>query len=200
VSGEGGNVLILASRSPRRAALLCELGIPFEVRPVEVDESAVAHLEPREAALHLARVKARAASRECPDRVVLGADTIVSLGNRIMGKPRDPDDARFMLESLSGRAHTVWTGICLRRDEDNLEVSGVVGTRVRFRDLTNEEIDAYVASGEPLDKAGAYAIQGGAGKFVAGLDGSFTNVIGLPTERLLELIEGHFPTLSSRST
>jgi septum formation protein len=185
--------LILASRSPRRADLLRELGIPFEIRPAEIDENIPGDFAPRELALLLAREKARAVGAEFPDRVVLGADTIVSLGDRILGKPRDAEDARDTLRALSGATHTVWTGICLRRDEDGSEVADVVGTRVTFRRLSRDEIEDYIAGGEPFDKAGAYGIQGGAGKFVAAVNGSRTNVIGLPAERLMELLADAFP-------
>jgi septum formation protein len=185
--------LILASGSPRRADLLRELRIPFETCPAEIDEGIPGDFAPREFALLLAREKARVVAAGFPDRVVLGADTIVSLGDRILGKPRDAEDAREILRSLSGATHTVWTGICLFRDSDRTEAADVVGTRVSFRELSQTEIEEYIASGEPFDKAGAYGIQGGAGKFVAAVDGSRTNVIGLPTERLVELLAGAFP-------
>jgi len=185
--------LILASGSPRRADLLRELGIPFETHPARIEESVPGDFAPRELALLLAREKARSVAAQFPGRVVLGADTIVSLGDRILGKPRDADDARETLRSLSGRTHTVWTGLCLRREVDGTEAADVVGTRVRFRRLSDREIEDYIAGGEPFDKAGAYGIQGGAGRFVAAVDGSRTNVIGLPAERLEELLGEFFP-------
>lgn len=188
-------MLVLASRSPRRADLLRSLGVPFEVCPPDVSERVGSRSSPRRASVLLAIAKARAVSRLYPDRLVLGADTIVSLGNRILGKPEDAAEARHILESLSGKWHTVWTGICFRHADHRWELSEVVGSRVRFRGLSADEIDEYVASGEALDKAGAYGIQGPAGAFVAKLEGSRTNVIGLPTERVLRILEKHYPDL-----
>jgi len=186
-------VLILASRSPRRADLLRSLGVPFETRPAEVGEDVPRGSSAREASLLLAISKARAVAAEHPDRLVLGADTVVTIGNRILGKPSDPAAARKILEGLSGRWHTVWTGVCFVLKAEGREISQTVPTRVKFRDLSQDEIDRYVATGEPLDKAGAYGIQGKAGSFVEEVDGSFDNVIGLPTERVAEILSACFP-------
>jgi septum formation protein len=195
MTGPRPESLILASGSPRRADLLRELGIPFDIRPAEIDEDLPGDFTPRELALLLAREKARTVSAAFPRRVVLGADTVVCLGDRILGKPRDASEAREILRSLAGTSHTVWTGICLLRETDGIEVADVVGTRVRFRKLSDREIEDYIAGGEPFDKAGGYGIQGGAGEFVTEIEGSRTNVIGLPTERLLELLAENFPSV-----
>jgi septum formation protein len=169
--------LILASGSPRRRELLSTAGFDFTVRARPVEERKQAHESPREYVLRLSREKAEA-SWEGADEVVFGADTIVVLGEEVLEKPLDPDGARAMLAALSGVRHTVLTGIHLRHK--NGAVSDVESTEVQFAPLTNDEIDAYVASGEPMDKAGAYAIQGLASKFVERIDGCYFNVMGLP--------------------
>jgi septum formation protein len=176
--------LILASASPRRRELLRRAGIPFRVRRVEVDESTRPGESPRRHVLRLAREKAAAARR--PGEEVLAADTVVVIDNRILGKPRDARDAARMLRMLSGRVHRVLTGVCLLTPAASR--SEVVETRVWFRRLTRAEIAAYVASGEPFDKAGAYAIQGLASKFVKRIDGCYCNVVGLPVSRVYAML------------
>jgi septum formation protein len=182
--------LILASASPRRQELLGLLGLPFEVIPSEVDEAALVRELgeqplPAEMARRLAEVKAADVAARHPDALVLGADTIVVLGDAILGKPVSPDDARRMLALLSGRTHQVITGIALR---GGVSVSDAVSTDVTFRELTSREIDAYVATGEPMDKAGAYALQGRAAVLIEGIHGDYTNVVGLPVPRLAILL------------
>jgi septum formation protein len=175
--------LLLASGSPRRRALLREAGFAFEVGAAPaVDESVRPGEEPGACVERLARLKAEAAMRAAPGRLLLTADTLVFRDGVPLGKPAGPPDARRMLRTLSGRTHDVLTGVALgRTDAGGVVVrSGHVQTRVRFRTLEEEEIAAYVATGEPLDKAGAYAIQGGARGFVSELDGPEDNVIGLP--------------------
>lgn len=184
----GRPTLVLASGSPRRRELLAELGLEFLVRPVPADETPVHGETPEQLVRRLALAKARAAVRT--DEVALGADTVVALDDEILGKPADDDEARRMLGRLSGREHDVWTGVAVVADERGTrsESSAVERSRVRFRHLERAEIDAYVASGEPHDKAGAYAVQGGASAFVDQLRGSWSNVVGLPwmaTARLL---------------
>ena len=179
------DAVILASLSPRRRDLLRAAGIPFEVCPTEVDETT--DLPAKEAVAALARRKALASAREHPGRTILAADTLVTLDGESLGKPADADEARRMLRTLSGRAHEVVTGVCARKD--GREVWGTRTTRVVFRDLSGEEIDRYVASGEPMDKAGAYAIQGGAAAFVERYEGEYDNVIGLPVSLARELLE-----------
>ena len=183
-------MLVLASASPRRRDLLAEAGIEHQVLPVDVDERPPAGASPAEAALAIAIRKARAASARTEDRPILAADTIVVLDGRILGKPTGPRDAAATLRALSDRSHEVITGMCLVPASGGGILERVVKSRVRFRRIGEEEIDAYVASGEPLDKAGSYGVQGEAGKFVAKLDGSRSNVIGLPMETVVELLEG----------
>jgi septum formation protein len=171
--------LVLASRSPRRSEILKQAGISFEVRPAAVDETPLTGETPRRHVERLAREKAFAVEAR-PGEIVLGADTIVVVEGRILGKPADAAEAARMLESLSGRMHEVMTGVCLRQGD--WSEAGCEVTRVWFAPLTVEEIAAYVSSGEPMDKAGAYAIQGLASKFIPRIEGSYSNVVGLPVE------------------
>lgn len=176
-----GHRLILASQSPRRRELLTIAGFDFVVRSRPVAEVRAPGESPVDYVKRLAKQKAEAA-RESDDEIVLGADTVVVIGDRVLEKPTDADDARAMLRMLSGRAHVVITGICL------LHPGGAIidqeSTRVYFVELSDSEIDAYVASGEPMDKAGAYAIQGLASKFVDRIEGCYFNVMGLPLARV----------------
>jgi septum formation protein len=189
-----GRPLLLASASPRRAALLGEAGIPFrrlDYPPVDEDAVLAAGLSPDETVRALAACKARAASEVAPDALVLAADTLVFLGERALGKPRDAQEAACMLRSLSGGCHDVRTGIALSGPDGRggrREAVASARTRVRFRILGAREIEAYVATGEPLDKAGAYGIQAGAAGFVAGLDGDLDTVIGLPVALVRSLL------------
>jgi nucleoside triphosphate pyrophosphatase len=184
--------LILASQSPRRRELLATAGFSFTVRSRPVEEIREVGEAPADYAKRLARAKAEAAW-DNRDEIVLGADTVVVLGDRVLEKPVDAADARSMLRALSGREHTVITGICLRH------AGGVIvdseSTRVHFVALDEREIDDYVASGEPMDKAGAYAIQGLASKFADRIEGCYFNVMGLP----LALVYRHWKTLASQS-
>ncbi|MGA2712181.1 MAG: Maf family protein [Bryobacteraceae bacterium] len=169
--------LVLASRSPRRAELLQAAGFEFTVRVAEVDETPREGESPREYVLRLAEEKARAVAAD-DGEIVLAADTTVVLDSEIMGKPADSADAARMLRALSGQRHEVITGICLRRGMQ--VVSDLASTAVWFAELSDAEIADYVASGEPMDKAGAYGIQGLASRFIDRIDGSYTNVVGLP--------------------
>ena len=186
--------LVLASQSPRRRELLSTAGIPFTIRVREVEEIRAPGEPPDAYARRLARAKAEAAWEDRHE-IVLGADTVVVLGDvlgdvlgpDVLEKPRDAADARDMLRRLSGRDHTVITGICLRHPR-GAEVDSSA-TVVRFAPLTDAEIDAYVASGEPMDKAGAYAIQGLASKFVERVDGCYFNVIGLPLSQVYRYLK-----------
>jgi septum formation protein len=180
--------IILASASPRRQELLGLTGLTFEILPSEVDEGEVAG-EPAEVARRLAERKAEDVAARHPDALVLGADTIVTLDGAILGKPRDAGDACRMLTLLSGRTHQVITGIALRGP--GVAVSDAVSTDVTFRSLTPREIAAYVATGEPMDKAGAYALQGHAALFTPEIRGDYANVIGLPLCRLTDLLRAH---------
>ena len=179
--------LILASASPRRAELLANAGFEFDVRPADVDESPREGEAPDAYVLRVARDKAAAAAALArPDDVVLGADTTVVLGDVILGKPRDDNEARAMLEQLSGRDHHVLTGISLRRGAR--EVGRVESTRVTFAPLTPQYIQWYLDTAEGRDKAGAYAIQGYASRFIPRIDGSYSNVVGLPVAAVVELL------------
>jgi septum formation protein len=174
--------LILASASPRRAALLAAAGFAFDARPVEVDETPLPGEDPSAYVLRLAVLKARSC-RDVPDgAIVLAADTTVVACGEILGKPADEADARRMLRMLSGCEHEVLTGVAVRRDDRLL--SSVESTRVRFVPMHTAEIEWYVASGEPSDKAGAYAVQGLAARFVDRVEGSYSNVVGLPVSRV----------------
>ena len=186
--------LILASQSPRRAELLAAAGFAFDIAPAHVDESMHPGEEPASYVLRLAEDKARAVLRADDggdSRIVLGADTVVVLDNDTLGKPADDADARRMLHVLSGRTHQVLTGVALCSTARC--VTAVERTDVQFATLSDADIDWYVSSGEPRDKAGAYAIQGRASRYVLRIAGSYSNVVGLPVatvERLLREICG----------
>lgn len=183
--------LVLASQSPRRKEILERAGIDFEVRVAGVPERVLPGEPPAAYVQRLAASKASAVAQ--PDEIVLGADTVVVLDQHILEKPHDEADARRMLGMLSGREHSVLTGICLCHPDGR--ISDVAETRVRFATLTDEEIAEYAASGEPQDKAGAYAIQGLASKFIDRIDGCYFNVVGLP----VSLVYRHLRALRSAS-
>lgn len=170
--------LILASASPRRRELLGYFGLPFEVIPATGPEVPPDEADAGETARALSLAKAREVADAHPDAVVVGADTVVEIDGVILGKPRDTEDARRMLRLLSGREHRVYTGLTVIKD--GRAESLWERTRVFFRPMTEAEIDAYVATGEPMDKAGAYGYQGRAGIFVERIEGDFFNVVGLP--------------------
>jgi septum formation protein len=178
--------LVLASQSPRRAELLQRLGLGFEVVPASIDESYVDHEMPADHAERLAREKAFAVAHARPDALVVGSDTIVVLGSDVLGKPRDEHDAVEMLLRLSGREHQVFTGVAVAHG-GRLE-SELQRVTVRFRDLTRRECEEYAATGEPLDKAGAYGIQGYGSALVDGIDGDYFAVMGLPVVCVLRLV------------
>ncbi len=178
--------LVLASGSPRRRELLALLGLPFEVVPADVDESVRPGETPVELVRRLALAKADAIALSDDDAVVLAADTIVDVAGEILGKPTDADDARRMLRSLSARTHLVHTAVAVRRD--GRTVQDVVTTAVSMTTMSDAAIEWYLATGEPMDKAGAYAIQGTGGAFVAAIDGSASNVVGLPLATVVELL------------
>ncbi|MBI4591680.1 MAG: septum formation protein Maf [Candidatus Rokubacteria bacterium] len=180
--------LVLASASPRREDLLRQLGVSFEVLPSDVAEQWPPGT-PREAVTGLALAKARSVRGRVGTAVVLGADTAVVLEGQVFGKPRDPEDARGMLRQLRGREHEVITGVALVEAPAGREAATAVVSRVRMRAYDEAEMEAYIASGEPFDKAGAYAVQGAGSALVAAVQGCYTNVVGLPlttTRRLLE--------------
>ena len=180
--------LILASSSPRRAELLQAAGISFRVQAANVDEAVQTGERSIDYVIRLAREKAAVVAELCQESaVVLGADTIVVIENELIGKPADEDDARRMLRMLSGKWHEVLTGVALITPREAR--TDAATTRVKFAPLSDDEIEWYVASGEPSDKAGAYAIQGLASRFVERIEGSYSNVVGLPVETVWRLLK-----------
>lgn len=184
--------IILASQSPRRKELLGLFHIPFTVRVADIDEAMDPAKAPYDEVARVSRLKAEAVSRE-PDDVVIAADTIVVCDDQVLGKPTDPQDACRMLSRLSGRAHQVMTGMTVLRGSQCIVCTEV--TDVYFRQLTDAQIAAYVATGEPMDKAGSYGIQGGAALFAEKLCGDYYNVMGLPVCRLAKILEQIAPDM-----
>ncbi len=177
--------LVLASKSPRRSEILKNAGIDFVVRTADADETIPNGTKPEYAVVFIAARKAMAVERE-KDELVLGADTVVVLDGEILGKPKDKDDAYNMIKKLSGRVHSVFTGVCAIADGFSMTFSEE--TRVEFYNLSDEEINTYINTDEPYDKAGAYGIQGLASKFIRGIDGDYFNVVGLPMSAIYQKI------------
>ena len=188
--------VILASQSPRRKELMGLFHIPFTIRVSDADETMPPELSPAEAVALVSRRKAEAVPRQADD-LVIAADTIVVLGKEILGKPKDPDDARRMLRLLSGRDHQVMTGMTLLRGETAIVCTEI--TDIHFRPLSDREIDTYIRTGEPMDKAGSYGIQGGAALFAERLVGDYYNVMGLPVCRLGQLLREIAPEIMEES-
>jgi septum formation protein len=180
--------IILASNSPRRRELLDQAGIAYVSDPADVDESVIPGETPEVYAVRLALAKASSTASRHSGGIVLGADTIVVVDGEILGKPSSPEDAARMLTSLSGKAHKVITGVALVDASDGRSTTGYESTSVRIRDLSAQEIAVYVATGEPMDKAGGYGIQGRASVFVEGITGCFFNVVGLPLARVWKML------------
>jgi septum formation protein len=186
-------MLVLASASPRRQELLRNGGISFIVQPADINETHVEGEPPRDYAERLAREKALAVFGARPQDIVLGADTIVVIDGEILGKPRDAADAARMLRLISGRVHEVITGVCIVRSKDpatkrlDLRVASE-STRVTMNEVSNTEIQDYIATGEPMDKAGAYAIQGMASRWIPRIEGDYSNVVGLPVALVYRLL------------
>ncbi|MBQ8150638.1 MAG: septum formation protein Maf [Clostridia bacterium] len=178
--------VILASASPRRQELLGFYNIPFEVSPSGADESASGSGKAQ--VLELSRRKCLDVAQRYPDRLVLAADTLVCAGDQVLGKPADEEDALRMLRLLSGREHQVHTGVCIRCPDGRI-INRAATTQVTFLPVGDGLLRRYIATGEPMDKAGAYAIQGRAGAFISRIEGSPTNVIGLPLEMLTEIFQ-----------
>ena len=187
--------LILASGSPRRKELLGLFHIPFVIRAADIDETMDPSVSPAAETARVSRLKAQAVAGG-EDRVIVAADTIVVCAGRILGKPRDEDEARAMLTLLSGRDHQVMTGCTVLRGQTGETFTEI--TDLHFRALTAEEIDAYVRSGEPMDKAGAYGIQGGAALFCERINGDYYNVMGLPVCRLGQTLRKIAPELFTK--
>lgn len=177
--------LVLASKSPRRSEILKNAGFDFVIRTADADETISEGTNPEDAVVFLAARKAMAVERN-EDEVVLGADTIVVLDDEILGKPKDRGDAFNMLRSLSGRVHSVFTGVCAISDKGSITFAEE--TTVEFYPLSDEEINEYINTSEPYDKAGAYGIQGIASKFIKGINGDYFNVVGLPISSVYEKI------------
>jgi septum formation protein len=196
--------VVLASGSPRRRQLLELIGIEHQVSPSNIDETMRPRETPRRHAQRLAREKASAVAKRTPDAVTIAADTIVVIDGKVLGKPADYEDARRMLSMLSGREHTVITAVAVARG-GKLR-SSIEEVRVTFRKLRGDEIDSYIATGEPMDKAGAYGIQGYGATIVERVDGDYFAVMGLPLARLVTLLRavgvryrfGELETISSR--
>ena len=188
--------LILASQSPRRKELLGLFHIPFTVRVADIDESMDLTKLPYEEVARVSRLKALAVERTAAD-VVIAADTIVVCDGQVLGKPADQADARRMLQLLSGRDHQVMTGLCVLRGEKETVCTEV--TDIHFRELSETEIDRYIATGEPMDKAGSYGIQGGAALFAEKLVGDYYNVMGLPVCRLGQILKSMAPEIMEES-
>jgi septum formation protein len=182
--------LVLASSSPRRAEILRAVGWPFEASPAGVDETRREGEAPEDFVRRLAREKAEAVASRRLFGLVLGADTTVVVGGEILEKPRDEEDARRMLRLLSGRWHEVLTGVALVRAESKRAAVGLERTRVRFALMTDEEVAWHVETGDVLDKAGAYAVQGRAALFIRGIEGDYWNVVGLPVRLVYEMARG----------
>jgi septum formation protein len=187
-TGQGAVRLVLASGSPRRRDLLGRFGIPFEVTLPQVEEVPRAGELPAEFAQRVAEEKASDVAPSCGPSLILSADTVVALGERILGKPSDPDMAVDMLVALSGRVHSVFTAVVLLDLREGVAHRAIDETRVWFRELSFGEIDRYVREEPVMDKAGAYAIQGGAGAFVPRIRGNYSNVVGLPLPLVHDLL------------
>jgi septum formation protein len=194
------SMLILASASPRRQDLLREAGVGFTVLATNIPELPQPTERPKDFAERMAREKAQAAFRHHPDKFVLGADTVVVVEGEILGKPRDDVDARRMLRLLSGRNHQVITGVCLvgpalgtgnRKLQAGFEDTRSESTLVTMTSMSDNEITSYIATAEPMDKAGAYAIQGVAARWIPHIDGDYSNVVGLPVKLVLQMLQEH---------
>jgi septum formation protein len=192
--------LILASASPRRRQLLAGMGLAFDVVPAEITEHEAPDADPRAMVAHNAALKADWVAARHPTAFVLGADTTVFINQTVLNKPRDLADARAMLKRLAGRTHTVFTGLALRRASDRLQLDEGVTSDVTFKNFDDAVIDAYFDIVNPLDKAGAYGIQEGRELIIAGWQGSFTNIMGLPVEETKQILTqaGLLSSLESR--
>ncbi|HHX61865.1 MAG TPA: septum formation inhibitor Maf [Epulopiscium sp.] len=187
--------IILASGSPRRKELLDQMGLAYDIIVSDVDESGLDHMEPAELVQALASLKAQAVAEELlsekEDALVIGADTLVVLNDQILGKPTDNLDAEKMLSILSGKMHMVYTGVSIVDTKNNTEETFVQSSKIYMKDMSPEEIKAYVLTKEPLDKAGSYGIQGKGGVFVEKIEGDYFSVMGLPIAKLYEQLKNY---------
>lgn len=177
--------IILASTSPRRKALLKQIGLKFDVKSSDIDESAVFYKNPYDLVKKLSLLKAKSVAELSKNSIIISADTVVVFKNRIIGKPKAKSDARKILKMLSNKMHTVITGFTIVDSQTDKTISGFEESKVWFRKISGEEIDKYVDSGEPLDKAGAYGIQEKGGAFVKKIEGDYFNVVGLPLAKVI---------------
>ncbi|MBU3803371.1 MAG: septum formation inhibitor Maf [Candidatus Cellulosilyticum pullistercoris] len=184
--------LILASGSPRRKELMQILPWPFEVKTKEVVEVISETLSPEENVKALAYQKASAVAKDYPSRIVIGADTVVCLDGEIMGKPQDRMQAQMMLERLSGKEHHVYTGVAIIGRDEEISETFYVETKVKMQSLSREEIEAYILTNEPMDKAGAYGIQGYGARYIERIEGDYYSVMGLPVHALYEKLKKQF--------
>ena len=184
---------VLASKSPRRKELLLNIGVDIEIKPADVDEDALAGLPPERLVTELAMLKATEVAASCDKNTfVIGADTCVCVDGEIFGKPENDAGAKAMLETLSGRSHEVYTGYCIVNCESGVSVAKYEKTIVTFRELSDEEIQEYIWSREPMDKAGSYGIQQKGSKFVEKIEGDYFNVVGLPVCALVKMFKEEF--------
>lgn len=180
--------LVLASNSPRRIALLKLLGYYFEVIPHEIDECIYSDVSPTELVQNLAFLKANDVARKVENAIVIGADTIVLHDMCVLGKPKDTIDARRILSKLCNSEHDIISGVCIIDVPSKKKLLRIERTHIKMKNISEKEIEKYVSTGEPIDKAGAYAIQGEGGKFIEKIDGSYSNVVGLPLEAVQEML------------
>lgn len=178
--------IILASQSPRRKDLLKQVGLEFEIDPSNYEEDMSLKMDPLKLVEYLSLGKAKDVAKRHKDAIIISADTIVALDGEIFGKPKTAERAKEMLQKFSGKAHAVLTGFTIIETDTNKQISKSVETKVYFKNLSEKEIDAYVATGEPLDKGGGYAIQGLAALFIEKIEGDYFNIVGLPIFPLIE--------------
>jgi septum formation protein len=181
--------LILASTSPRRKELLASTGLEFEAVPSEYEEDMTLPMEPHELAKYLSRGKAEAVAKTHKNAIVIGADTFVVYDGGVLGKPHTPEKAKEMLQRLNGTVHSIITGLTVIDSDTSKSVSQAIEAKIYFRDLSEKEIDDYIATGEPLDKAGAYAVQGLGKSLIEKTEGDYNAIVGLPTDVLLEVLK-----------
>lgn len=180
---------ILASSSPRRIALLKLLGRHFDVIPHNIEEGVPGDVLPAALVQNLAYLKANDVAMRIDNAIIISADTIVSYNNCILGKPKDKDDAKRMLSMLSSSEHDIISGVCIMEMPSKKKLLRIDQTHIKMKHITEAEIKMYVSSGEPMDKAGAYAVQGGGSKFIEKIDGSYSNAVGLPLEIIQEMLD-----------
>ncbi|MCF6158099.1 MAG: septum formation protein Maf [wastewater metagenome] len=180
--------IVLASNSPRRIALLKSLGYSFDIIPHRIEESIFHDILPTDLAQHLAFIKARDVSKRVDNAIIIAADTLIVYGNGILGKPKDTRDAKWMLSILQGSGHEIISGVCILEVPSGKKMLRFGRTHIKIKGITEKEIDEYVRTGEPLDKAGAYAVQGEGRKFVEKIEGSYSNAVGLPLEIVKKMI------------